>query len=69
MQHKVYKKVELIGKSSKSIEDAIQNAIKKASATVRNMIWFEVVETSGYIDNDQIVHWQVTIKVSFTVED
>ena len=69
MSEHVYKKVEITGSSKNSIEDAIQNAITQCSKTIRNMGWFEVVETRGQIENDKIAYWQVTIKVGFRVED
>lgn len=68
MDEHVYKKLELTGSSKVSIEDAVKNAIKKASQTVRNMRWFEIVESRGYIENDDVAYWQVTIKIGFTVE-
>jgi dodecin len=69
MSEHVYKHIELTGSSKKSIEDAIQNAISKAAQTVRNMRWFQVVETRGYIEENEVAYWQVTIKVGFTIED
>jgi flavin-binding protein dodecin len=69
MSNHVYKKIELTGSSDKDIEDAVRNAIAKAGQTVRNMRWFEVVETRGHLENNKITHWQVTIKVGFTLED
>jgi hypothetical protein len=69
MSNHIYKKVELVGSSSISIEDAVQNAITKASKTIHNMGWFEIIETRGQIENDKVAHWQVTIKVGFTVDD
>jgi len=69
MSDHVYKKIELTGSSQNSIEEAVQNAIAKARKTIRNMRWFEVVETRGYIDENQIAYWQVTIKIGFTLED
>ena len=68
MTDHVYKKIELTGSSDVSIEDAVENAVVKASQTIRNMRWFEVVETRGCIDNDQVAYWQVTIKIGFTLE-
>lgn len=68
MSDHVYKKVELTGSSTKSVEDAIENAIAKASETMRNLRWFEVGETRGHIENGAISHYQVTIKVGFTVD-
>jgi flavin-binding protein dodecin len=65
----VYKLIELTGSSPTSVEDAVNNAITRASKTVRNMRWFEVTETRGHIENGKIAHWQVTVKVGFTLED
>lgn len=69
MSDHVYKKIELTGSSTIGSDDAVKKAIAKAAETVRNMRWFEVIETRGHIDNQQITHWQVTIKVGFTLED
>ena len=69
MANHVYKKIELTGSSPTSIEEAVQNAVQRASETIRNMRWFEVTETRGQIENDQIAHWQVTIKVGFTLDE
>ena len=69
MSDHVYKLVELVGSSTTGIEDAVQNAIAKAAQSIRNMRWFEVVETRGYLEDGKVAHWQVTIKVGFTVED
>lgn len=65
----IYKRIEITGTSTTSMEDAIQNAIAKASRTIRQMRWFEVVETRGSIENDHVAHWQVTVKIGFTMED
>ena len=69
MGNHVYKMIELTGSSETGIQDAIQNAVSKAAQSVRNMRWFQATETRGYIDNGQIQHWQVTIKIGFTLED
>lgn len=69
MNDHIYKKIELTGSSTDSIEEAVRNAIAKASETVRNMRWFEVIESRGYIENEKVAYWQVTIKVGFTIED
>ena len=69
MSEHVYKKVELTGSSPKSIEDAVENAIARASKTLRNLRWFEVCETRGHLENGKIAHWQVTIKVGFTLDE
>ena len=68
MSDHVYKKIELVGSSTTSIEDAVKNAVTLAAKTVRNMRWFEVTETRGQIDNNQINHWQVTVKIGFTLD-
>jgi flavin-binding protein dodecin len=65
----VYKHIELTGTSTKSMEDAIQNAVAKASKTVRNMRWFEVIDNRGHVDNGKVTNWQVTVKIGFTLED
>ncbi len=67
MSEHIYKKIELVGSSKVSIEDAIQCAIKKAGETLENLRWFEVVETRGQIVDNKVAYWQVTIKVGFTV--
>ena len=64
----VYKILELVGSSEKSIEDAIQNAITRASKTIREMKWFEVVQTRGQIEKGAVYHYQVTLRVGFTLE-
>ena len=69
MADHIYKKIELVGSSPKGIEDAIKNALTRAKKTVRNMRWFEIVETRGYLDEGKIAHWQVTLKVGFTLDD
>jgi hypothetical protein len=69
MSDHVYKMLELTGSSKTGSDDAVRNAIAKAAKTVRNMHWFQVVETRGHISNDSVAHWQVTIKVGFTLED
>jgi dodecin len=69
MNNHVYKKIELTGSSTTSMEDAIRAAVERASQTIRHMRWFEVVETRGYIEDNQIAYWQVTVKIGFTLED
>ena len=68
MDNHVYKKIELTGSSPKSVEDAIKNALKKASKSIHHMRWFEVIDTRGYIEEGDISYYQVTIKVGFTVD-
>jgi len=69
MGNNIYKHIEITGTSSKSIDDAIQNAIMRAAATVRKMQWFKMVEIRGRIEGDKVGQWQVTIKVAFTLEE
>lgn len=68
MSDHVYKILELTGSSSTGIEDAVNTAIAKANQSVRNMQWFEVVETRGHIREGKVAYWQVTVKVGFTLE-
>jgi flavin-binding protein dodecin len=69
MADHVYKSIELTGSSQTSIEDAVENAITKASKTIRNMRWFTITETRGHIEDGKVSHWQVTLKVGFTLDD
>ncbi len=69
MSEHVYKITELTGSSATSIEDAVNQAVTRASKTLRNLRWFEVVETRGHIENGKVAHWQVTIKIGFALED
>ena len=69
MKNPVYKLIELTGTSTKSIEDAVDNAIKRAHKTLKNLSWFEVVETRGSLAKGKVHHWQVTIKVGFALEN
>jgi flavin-binding protein dodecin len=69
MKDHVYKLIELTGTSTTSVEDAVSRAIRRAHKTVKNLCWFQVVETRGGINKGKVEHWQVTIKVGFTVED
>ena len=68
MDH-IYKTIELVGSSTTGLEDAIRNAVAKAAQSLRNLRWFQVIETRGQIEGSQVAHWQVTIKVAFTLED
>ena len=69
MKNPVYKLIELTGTSTTSIEDAIESAIKRANKTIKDLCWFQVVETRGNIEKGKVRHWQVTIKVGFTVKE
>ena len=68
MSDNVYKVIELVGSSATSIEDAIQNAISRASSTVREIRWFEVTSTRGHVEEGRVAHYQVTLKIGFTLE-
>jgi len=61
--------IEITGTSPKSIDDAVQSAVARAAATVRNMQWFEIVEIRGRVNEDKVNQWQVTLKIGFTIED
>jgi flavin-binding protein dodecin len=68
MKDHVYKILELVGSSEESIEDAIQNAITRASKTIRGLKWFEVVQARGHIEDGSVRHYQVALRVGFTLE-
>ena len=69
MADHVYKIVELTGSSAVGVEDAIRNAVSRAGKTLHNLRWFEVVSTRGHVEGGNVAHWQVTIKVGFTLDD
>ncbi|MBC3958023.1 MULTISPECIES: dodecin [Pseudomonas] len=66
--HHTYKKVEIVGSSKTTVEDAIQNALAEASKSIKNLEWFEVTETRGHIVDGKVGHYQVTLKVGFRIE-
>lgn len=68
MSSHTYKLIELTGSSPLSIEQAVDNAINKASQSIHNLRWFEVTDTRGHIENGKVAHWQVTMKVGFTLD-
>lgn len=68
MQEHIYKIVQLVGTSEDSIEDAIEVAINRAGETIRHLRWFEVIETRGHIEQGKVRHYQVTLKVGFTLD-
>ncbi|CAN7461492.1 dodecin [Rhizobacter sp. LjRoot28] len=68
MANHVYKLIEVVGSSTSGTDDAIRNAIAAAAKTVRNIDWFEVVETRGHVQDGQVAHFQVTVKVGFRLE-
>ncbi len=69
MSDHVYKVVELTGSSQQGMEDAVNNAVQRASQSLRHLRWFQVTDTRGHIESGQVTHWQVSIKVGFTLED
>lgn len=69
MKNHIYKIIELTGTSTLSSDDAVGQAIKRAHKTLKNLSWFNIVETRGSIDKGKVQHWQVTIKVGFTLKD
>jgi dodecin len=69
MTDHVYRLIEVVGSSTTSIDAAIQSAITKASATVRHIRWFEVIETRGQVENGKVHYYQVTLKIGFSIED
>ncbi len=68
MSDHIYKHIELTGSSTEGLEDAINRAIARAAKTVKNMRWFQVIDTRGHIEEGSVAHWQVTIKVGFTLD-
>ena len=69
MKDSIYKLIELTGTSTTSIEDAVEKAIKRADKTIKNLCWFQVMETRGNITKGKVHHWQVTLKVGFAVKE
>ena len=68
MSSHTYKKIELVGSSTKSIENAVQNAVDKASIMEKNLRWLEVTETRAHLEDGKVAHWQVTVKIGITLE-
>ena len=68
MNDHVYKVVEIVGSSATSIEEAIQTAVARASTTIRGIRWFEVVNTRGNVEEGRVAHYQVTLRLGFTLE-
>ncbi|MGR9106546.1 MAG: dodecin [Gammaproteobacteria bacterium] len=69
MSAHIYKTVEVTGSSTQGIQQAIEAAVSKVAKTVNNLRWFEVIETRGHIANGQVAHWQVTLKIGFTLDE
>jgi dodecin len=67
MSDNVYKVIEVVGSSATGIEDAIEKAVARASSTVRDIRWFEVKETRGHVENGRVAHYQVTLRIGFTL--
>jgi dodecin len=67
--HHVYKVIDIVGSSDTSIEDAIAVAVERASQTLKHLRWFEVIQTRGHIEDGRVKHYQVMLKVGFTLED
>ncbi len=68
MEDHVYRVIEIVGSSQRSIDDAITAGVTRANATIRNLRWFEVIRTTGQIEDGKVKHYQVTLKVGFTME-
>lgn len=69
MSNHVYKQIEITGSSPQSMQAAVENAIARTAQTVEELRWFEVTETRGQIEEGKIAHWQVTVKIGFTLKD
>ncbi|MDH3455721.1 MAG: dodecin family protein [Gemmatimonadota bacterium] len=69
MTDHVYKLTEVVGTSPESIETAVSNALAKAKSTVRNMRWLEVTQIRGHIEDGSLAHWQVMLRIGFTLDD
>lgn len=69
MKNQIYKQIEITGTSSISIENAVETSIKRAHKTIKNLCWFEVMETRGHINKGKLEYWKVTIKIGFAVND
>ncbi len=69
MPDHVYRIIQVAGSSERSLEEAIQNTVRRASSTLRQVGWFEVVETRGHVEDGKVAHYQVTLKIGFTLDD
>jgi flavin-binding protein dodecin len=69
MSSHIYKKIEVVGSSPASIEEAVNNAVAKAAESVRSIRWVEVLETRCHVENQKIAFWQVTVKIGFTLDE
>jgi len=69
MIEQVYKQIEITGSSRKGVQEAIEHAISRASKTIHQIRWFQVIDTRGYIEGEKVSYWQVTLKIGFSVDD
>ena len=69
MNDNVYKVIEIVGSSTVGIEDAVEKAIARAASTIRDIRWFEVVSTRGHVEEGKVAHYQVTLRIGFTLHD
>lgn len=69
MSAHIYKKIEIVGSSQTSIEDAVNNAVAKAAESIRHIRWVEIVETRCHVEEQKVAYWQVTVKIGFTLDD
>lgn len=69
MIEQVYKQIEITGSSRKGVQAAIEHAISRASKTIHQIRWFQVIDTRGYIEEGKVAYWQVTLKIGFSVDD
>jgi flavin-binding protein dodecin len=69
MSDHIYKKIELVGTSPTSIEEAVKNAVAKAAESVRNIRWVEIQETRCHVENQIVMYWQVAVKIGFTLDE
>jgi dodecin len=69
MSEHIYKKIELVGSSTEGVEQAVSNAVAKAGTSVRNMRWFEIAEIRGQLEDGKVSHWQVTVRIGFTLDE
>ena len=69
MSAHIYKKIELVGSSATSIEDAVNNAVAKAAETIRNIRWVEILETRCHVEEQKVAYWHVTVKIGFTLDE
>ncbi|MGW0818111.1 dodecin [Streptomyces viridiviolaceus] len=69
MSHHTYRVTEIVGSSHEGVDQAVRNGIARASQTLRHLDWFEVTQVRGQIEEGQIAHWQVGLKVGFRLED